>query len=99
MPRSEAPDGDGSRGITDPFAPRAGIQTRTGESGVLQREQVLAGSDARTAHRDDARRRQRAEHRSPASPQLVGRQETAIRAEIVEEGPTAGAGHVTCDRI
>ena len=47
---------DGPRRIADPLAPGACIETRPGQSRDLERKQIVAGGDARAAHRRPSRR-------------------------------------------
>src|SRR4029453_6710346 len=83
----------------DPLTPGAGVEPRTGESGMFEREQVMTCRDTRTAHGDGGRRRARAQHRGESLAQDVGGQEPSVGAKVVEKGTIPRAGDVAGNRV
>src|SRR5690349_22532603 len=80
------------RWVADPFAPRARVEPRAAEPGDFEREQIVAGSDPRAAHRDHGGGRTPTQARAPGTAELRGRAKLPERVEV------AGVGMVVCAR-
>ena len=65
----------------------------------LQREQIVAGGDARAAHGDGVARRSAGETFQPAALEFGGRQEAPVGAQIGRERMIDRARHVAGHRI
>src|SRR5258708_400331 len=76
---------DRVRRIPDPLAPGPGIQPRPRQARRFEREQVLAGRDARATHRDQCLRGATAQRLAPAPAQLRRPEQRAVRIVVVRE--------------
>ncbi len=93
------PTAAGPIGIGRPARPRAGVQGRVGEPGEAQRQQIVAGGDARPARGDDAGAVGDAERLVPATEVLGGQEPPAHGVEVAGPGRVPGAGDVAGSRV
>src|ERR1700737_3069931 len=84
----------GEFGMAGPLAPGAFVEPATPEAGHLQREKVVAGAHARSAVGDHMLPGLDAEPRVPR-PQLRGRQEPAVRSQVLLPVGAERPGNVT----
>src|SRR5690606_12674610 len=89
--------GHRARRIADPAAPGRRVETRQRVAGQADREQVVAGSDARAAVGD--RLGLRIQQRCETGAQRLRRKEATVRPEVAGEGHAACAGDVSGDRV
>src|SRR5262245_21214236 len=83
-----------SRRIRGPLAPRARVQLRTGQSRVLEREQVVAGGHARAAVADETIGGHFANRSLQPLPQIFGRSKHTALVEVPLKEMIRGAGDV-----
>src|SRR5215212_11279456 len=83
-----------ARRVRRPLAPRSGIQPRAFHTRVLEREQVVAGGDARSAVADDVVGRRVAQGVLQPRAQFFGRAEQSALVEVPLEEIVGGARNV-----
>ena len=94
LPRATGRAGSRIHSLQDP-----GVESRTGQPGAGQRQEIVAGGDSGAAHRDHILGRPAGQPLQPPSPQLRGAKEAPLRVQIVGERVVDRTRHVSRHRV